>query len=124
MKTNDEIKDACKEKGWKIKQASFDGMFVCDPKKKRTIIVSWGAGWEHVSINDWNTTPTWEEMCELKDVFWKESECVIQYHPPKSEYVNNLQHCLHLWRPIEQFVGKLPIPDSLLVGIKGLEFEK
>ena len=57
-------------------------------------------------------------MCEYKDLFWKEDECVVQFHPPKSEYVNNLEHCLHLWKPIEKYVGSIPIPDSLLVGKK------
>ena len=30
-------------------------------------------GVEHVSVklnNDANKTPTWEEMCEVKDIFW------------------------------------------------------
>ena len=35
-----------------------------------------------------------------KALFWDEDDCVIQYHPPRSEYVNNHQNCLHLWRPI------------------------
>lgn len=112
------------EKGLELQEKSFDGMFLIDRKRGRTIIASWGAGWEHVSINDFNITPTWEEMCELKDIFWDEDECVVQYHPPQSEYVNNLQHCLHLWKPIEEYVGKLPIPDKFLVGIKGIKLDR
>lgn len=77
--------------------------------------------WEHVSVTIYSKRikvdrcPTWEEMCWLKDQFWDEEDCVVQYHPPKSEYVNNSKNCLHLWRPTNQ---EFPLPDSILVGIK------
>lgn len=80
-----------------------------------TVIASDGAGWEHVSVSRKDRCPTWDEMCQVKDLFWDEGDCVIQYHPPKSEYVNNHPYCLHLWRPIGQ---DIPVPDSLLVGIR------
>ena len=120
MRTIQEIKENVHRKGWTIKQQSIDGLFIVDYKKRRTIIASWGGGWDHVSINDERFTPTWEEMCELKDIFFKEEETCVEYHPAKSEYVNNLKHCLHIWRPIKE---TLPTPDSILVGIKGLELE-
>lgn len=60
-------------------------------------------------------TPTWEEMCRLKDMFFRDDEVVVQYHPAKSEYVNNMPNCLHLWRPIEQ---PMPTPPAIMVGIK------
>ncbi len=44
-----------------------------------------------------------------KDMFFKEDEIVVQYHPAKSEYVNNMPNCLHLWRPTN---GALPTPPS------------
>ena len=122
MRSQNDIIIKCEENGIDVKRTEFDGMFCI--WGKRTIIASWAEGWEHVSVNDWNVTPSWEDMCLLKDIFWKEDECVVQFHPPKSEYVNNLKHCLHLWKPIEQYSGKLPIPNSLLVGIKGLEFDR
>ena len=65
--------------------------------------------------------PELEEMCFLKDMFFNDDECVVQYHPPKSDYVNNLKYCLHLWKPIEEYAGVLPMPPSILVGIKGLK---
>jgi hypothetical protein len=71
--------------------------------------------WEHVSVSAHGRTPTWDEMCWVKDLFWKEDECVVQYHPPKSEYVNCHPNCLHLWRSIRK---KIPIPPSYLVGPK------
>lgn len=74
-----------------------------------------GAGWEHVSVSTPFRTPSWAEMCYVKSLFWDDEDCVVQYHPPKSVYVNNHEHCLHLWRPI----GKdIPIPESILVGIR------
>lgn len=71
-------------------------------------------GWEHVSISTATRCPTWEEMCRVKDLFWGDDEAVLQFHPPKSEYVNNHPYCLHLWKPPYPVV----MPPSLLVGIK------
>lgn len=56
-------------------------------------------GWEHVSVSPYRgKLPTWDDMCEIKDIFWEDEEAVIQIHPKKSEYVNILDNCLHLWR--------------------------
>jgi len=83
------------------------------------IIASDGMGWEHVSVHieeyKKSETPTWDEMCLIKNTFWDEEDCVIQFHPPKSEYVNQHENVLHLWRKIgfEQ-----PLPDSILIGLK------
>lgn len=79
------------------------------------VIASDGAGWEHVSVSKKNSCPSWDVMCRVKDLFWDSDDCVIQYHPPESEYVNNHSNCLHLWRPIGIV---LPQPPSILVGIK------
>ena len=35
-------------------------------------------------------------------MFWNDDETVIQYHPKKSEYVNECETCLHLWRKCGQ----------------------
>ncbi len=97
----------------------------CVPLSGRSmamVIASDGEGWEHVSARIVETpsgndrTPTWAEMCKIKNIFWDEEDCVIQYHPPKSEYVNNHPNVLHLWRPVGV---TLPMPNSNLVGIKG-----
>jgi hypothetical protein len=85
-------------------------------------IASDGMGWEHVSVSPvgFKRCPTWEEMSYVKSLFWDDGDCVIQFHPPKSEYVNNHAYCLHLWRPTE---ATIPMPDSILVGIRGLEIK-
>lgn len=71
--------------------------------------------WDHVSVTKNVGMPTWEEMCFLKNLFWDEEDCVVQYHPPKSDYVNVAKGCLHLWRFIG---GETPRPPSIFVGLK------
>lgn len=62
---------------------------------------------EHVSVSLYNEnrkTPTWEEMCEVKEIFWKPEEEVHQIHPPESQYIHGIfgkDNILHLWRPEE-----------------------
>lgn len=73
-------------------------------------------GWEHVSVSLFNKPkecPTWDEMCVVKDLFWDAEECVVQFHPPRSEYVNAHPGCLHLWRRTH---ADMPTPPSFLVG--------
>ena len=83
--------------------------------QKVQVIASDGMGWEHISVSRKDRPPLWDEMCQIKNLFWGDEDCVIQYHPPRSQYVNNHPNCLHLWRPIGI---ELPMPDSLLVGIR------
>lgn len=79
------------------------------------VVASDGAGWEHVSVSRRDRCPTWEEMCQVKDMFWDSEDCAVQFHPPRSEYVNNHPYCLHLWREIG---AELQLPASILVGAK------
>jgi len=86
-------------------------------KTKVSVIWSNGGGWEHVSISPYkkNYLPSWEDMCVLKDLFFRDDEVVVQYHPAKTEYVNNMKNCLHLWRPTRE---TMPTPPSTMVGIR------
>lgn len=115
MKPIEEIRNAV---GLQITNEGVDGfagwIYLHGIRNKRvSVVCSWGGGWEHVSIAYANKTPTWEEMCKVKDMFWNDEECVVQYHPPKSKYVNFHPYCLHLWRkvgenfetPPKHFVG-------------------
>lgn len=79
------------------------------------VIASWGGGWEHVSVSLARRCPTWEEMCMVKDIFWGEEECVVQFHPPRSEYVNRHPYCLHLWKKIGE---EYETPPKEYVGLK------
>jgi len=85
-----------------------------------TIIATDGLGtdWEHVSVSTRRRIPNWTEMSFVKQLFWAPEECVVQFHPPKSEYVNTHSKVLHLWRWRR---GELPLPPAHLVGIKGVE---
>lgn len=92
-----------------------NGFFVVPLKHGQTVMVqaSNGLGWEHVSVSRKDRCPTWEEMCQVKTMFWDEDDCVVQYHPPKSDYVNLHKNCLHMWRPIGV---EMPRPPKLMVG--------
>ena len=82
-----------------------------------SIVCSTGAGWDHVSVAPYKRrhVPTWEDMSNLKEMFFKDDEAVIQIHPPKAEYVNNMPNCLHLWRCSYK---EMVLPPSILVGIR------
>ena len=86
--------------------------------KNLNFIFSYQLGWEHLSVSMPNKTPSWEQMCMMKDIFWGEDEVCVEYHPKKSEYVNNHPHCLHIWKPREQ---EIPTPPSILVGFRSEE---
>ena len=82
-----------------------------------SVIASWGGGWDHVSVapRKLNKVPTWDDMCAIKELFFKDDEAVIEIHPPKSEYVNNMPNCLHLWRANDK---EMILPPSFMVGIR------
>jgi hypothetical protein len=75
------------------------------------------AWWEHASVSTPDRCPSWFEMCFVKNLFWGEEETVVQYHPPKSSYVNCHPNTLHLWRPTRS-KDRMSIPPSILVGPK------
>lgn len=54
-------------------------------------------------------------MTKIKDWFWNDDEAVIQIHPQKDQYVNNVNNCLHLWRCTYK---EMVLPPSCLVGIR------
>src|SRR3954463_731637 len=91
------------ERDW----GAYGSFIVQGPCGERLRIIASGAdaddwlahGWEHVSVSTRRRPPNWQEMCFVKDLFWEPEECVVQFHPPRSEYINNHPHCLHLWRP-------------------------
>lgn len=83
-------------------------------KKQRLfkVLCGEGLGWEHVSVSLPDRCPTWDEMCKIKDLFWNEEDLVVQYHPPKTQYKNIHNYCLHMWRPMTDVI---PSPPSMLV---------
>jgi hypothetical protein len=79
---------------------AYQGYITLASGKKGTVMAGRNEdGWEHVSICLYREKkPTWEDMCEVKDIFWDDEEQVVQIHPRKSQYVN-ITEAFHLWRP-------------------------
>lgn len=117
MKTNEELRNTANLLIVRTEADGGMGEIFKLGKRYGSVIWSNGGGWEHVSVCPYKRsyTPTWDEMCAVKDMFFHEDETVVQYHPAKSEYVNNMPNCLHLWRPLE---AELPTPPAIMVGIK------
>lgn len=101
------------------------------PGRMLRCIASNGDGWEHVSVSvrrlrgkrrrsRLDQLPLWEEMCQVKGLFWAPSDCVVQYHPPDDDSINNAE-VLHLWR---RAGSQFETPDPWLVGIPGVRLER
>lgn len=101
------------------------------------VIVGDGGGWDHVSVSvhGQKRCPTWEEMCQIKELFFRDDEWVMQLHPPKSENISYHPFTLHMWRPQTEeerlralksygstpglpdvTYGAIPIPPAIMVG--------
>ena len=133
MRTREEIKATT---GVKIKKEGIDGfggsVYPVEFKKGKAVIsknydkvlhfmFSTGCGFEHLSVSTPVRCPTWDEMCKMKDIFWRDDEVCMQLHPKKEDYVNNMKYCLHIWKPIDK---EIPTPPSVMVGFrKGKEAE-
>ena len=112
MKTIKEIKENPKLEIQKQTIDGVAGVLHMTGLRNCTVIASCGGGWEHVSVCPSNRTPDWNEMCAIKDMFWNDDEVVMQLHLAKSNYVNLMPNCLHLWKPIGQ---EIPVPPTLYV---------
>ncbi len=79
---------------------AFGGEYY-DTNTNRTLnfMMSIQGGWEHLSVSMPSRTPTWDQMCTMKEIFFDDEEECVEYHPRKSEYINAHPHCLHIWRP-------------------------
>ena len=116
MRTIEEIRE---QPNIMVQQVSEDGGSgeIWFGRVSGSVIWSNGGGWEHVSFAPFKKhyTPSWDDMCRIKNIFFYPEEWAVQYHPAESEYVNNVPNCLHLWRPTYQV---LPTPPSWMVGAK------
>ena len=99
-----------------IANDGFKGFMTVD-RVDMSFVASWGGGWDHVSVAPLKKkiVPSWEMMCKVKDIFFEPDEAVIQIHPPKTDYVNNMPNCLHLWRANDK---EMMLPPSFMVGIR------
>lgn len=117
MRSWEELKD-CKKIVWtRTSDNGASGTIYCH-RWVGSVIYSTGAGWEHVSVAPFkkSVTPSWDDMCFIKELFWKDNEAVIQIHPKKEDYINNVENCLHLWRCTYMLQ---PLPPKILVGVDG-----
>lgn len=79
-----------------------------------------GIPWEHVSVSCKTRCPHWKEMCFIKDLFWDAEEAVMQLHPPRLEWINNHNYCLHMWKPMDKAIE---LPPNIAVGYKELNLK-
>ena len=78
-----------------------NGIFLVRNRKFKHVLnvqASDGGGWEHVSVSTPIRCPTWEEMSYIKNLFWDDTDFVVQMHVPKEDWVSFHEYCLHLWR--------------------------
>lgn len=86
-------------------------------RKPIVVLASSDLGWDHVSASRATRCPNWPEMVYIARLFFADDEVAFQLHLPEAQWVSNHPYCLHWWRPQNQTI---PLPDSLLVGIKEL----
>jgi len=77
------------------------------------VLASVGMGWDHVSVSCQKRCPSWEEMEQVKRLFFRDSETAMQLHVPPADHINFHPYCLHLWRPL---CRNIPRPPAALVG--------
>jgi hypothetical protein len=68
--------------------------------------------WDHVSVSRADRTPTWEEMEQVKRLFFKDHEIAYQLHVNTKDHVNIHNNCLHIWRPHKEAI---PLPPKEFV---------
>jgi len=120
-KLNPKVENYREIKGeWGTKQGVNYGLFFIESpcvknQKLQVICAPMDSEWQHVSVSLPNRCPNWVEMSFIKDLFWSDEETVMQFHPKKSEYINNHPYCLHLWRKRGE---NFKLPPSILIDIK------
>lgn len=76
------------------------------------------AGWDHVSISvitrqkgvERCRIANYQELEQIRALFFEKEEPVIEIHPEKKNYVNNVEYVLHLWKPNRE---TLPLPPQI-----------
>lgn len=76
------------------------------------VVFSNGLDWDHVSVSLPNRTPNYQEMKQVKRIFFEPHEWAVEYHPPQADYISVNDNVLHLWRPQTQ---AFPTPPSIMV---------
>ena len=102
--------------GWTLLDSGADG---CAYRHFSGLTLIWsvayerdGKPWRHVSVAHPDRLPRWSELRAVKEWVCGPAATVYQVLPPESEYVNDNEHCLHLWEPL----GHRPLPDFRKLG--------
>jgi hypothetical protein len=72
-----------------------------------------GRAWYHVSFSFTDHLPTYDDLQLVRKCFIGEAHTALQIFPPKSEYVNHHQYCLHLYVCLSEEI----VPDSIVKGM-------
>lgn len=119
MKTNDEILKLNRLLDVNIGEDGGEGWLFMPTGNKPFASVIWRRGddWGHVSISPMEKThtPSGDEMHDIKDMFFYEDEVVMLLQPTRSDYVDNMPDCLHLWKQQNE---SNPTPPIIMVGIR------
>lgn len=94
---------------WHVLSTGMDGRKygrVLPDGKMLTVIASVGKEpdgkhWLHVSVAHPNRLPTYDEVCQVKDLFIGEERTAYHLFPKRSKHVNIHPNCLHLWSCLE-----------------------
>jgi hypothetical protein len=82
----------------------------------QTVILSGGyrddVPWLHVSTAWSNRLPSFEELREVREVFFDDALVAVQVFPPKAEYINVHPYCLHLYARADERT----VPDLRIIG--------
>jgi hypothetical protein len=108
-------------RGWELIMPCGDGYAVRQKDGGLRVIVDCeikadGSPWLHVSVSRKSWTPTHEDMALVKRDFIGDDRYAYAVFPPKTEYVNIHQHCLHLW-------SRLDLPDGRVLPEFSAELE-
>ncbi len=68
-----------------------------------------GAEWVHLSVSRRSRTPSYEDLCLVRRIFFREDRPAYHVFPKVDEHRNFHAYCLHLWLPL----GADPFPDPL-----------
>lgn len=83
------------------------------PRDVLNVIASDGLDWDHVSVSLRHRCPTWAEMEQVRSIFFRDDETVMQLSVPRADHISIHAYCLHLWRPQR---AEIPRPPGYLVG--------
>lgn len=81
-----------KARSFRIQKCKFKGMLVLI-----SINLVDKEFWMHVSYSYADKLPDWSATKFIKNIFIGEEKAAYTILPKKSEYVNHMPYCLHLW---------------------------